>query len=60
MGPNAKKRSRKHYVKYRLRVLHELSIAPPTQSQINDMLDESKMSEIAVDAIFLQCIKDSK
>ena len=60
MGPNAKKRSRKHYVQYRLRVLRELSIAPPTQSQINDMLDESKMSEVAVDAIFLQCIKDSK
>lgn len=56
MGPNAKKRSRKHYVQYRLRVLKELHIAPPPQNVIDDMLDESKMSEIAVDSIFLQCI----
>ena len=29
MGPNSKKMSRKQYVKYRLRVLRELYIAPP-------------------------------
>lgn len=57
MGPNSKKRSRKHYVQYRLRVLKELHVAPPSQDIINQMLDESKMSEIAVDSIFLQCIK---
>ena len=57
MGPNSKKRSRKHYVQYRLRVLKELRVAPPSQDIINQMLDESQMSEIAIDSIFLQCIK---
>lgn len=55
MGPNTKQRSRKDYVKYRLRVLRELHIAPPSQEQIDRMLDES-MSEIQVDAIFLGCM----
>ena len=34
MGPNSKKMSRKQYVKYRLRVLRELYIAPPPPEKI--------------------------
>lgn len=57
MGPNAKKRSRKQYVTYRLRVLKELEIAPPPKEKIDLMLDEENMSEVQVDAIFLDCIQ---
>ena len=60
MGPNSKKMSRKQYVKYRLRVLQELHIAPPPQEKLNDMLDESKMSEVAVDAVFRSCIEKAR
>lgn len=60
MGPNAKKRSRKQYVKYRLRVLQELNIAPPSQVVIDKLMDENETSEVQVDAVFLQCIKNSK
>lgn len=60
MGPNAKKRSRKNYIKYRLRVLDELHISPPPQDVIDRLYDESKVSEIQVDAIFLQCVKDAR
>lgn len=56
MGPNAKKRSRKQYVNYRLRVLRELCIAPPSQAVIDRLLDEKETTEIQVDAVFLQCI----
>lgn len=59
MGPNAKSRPRKHYVQHRLRILKELCIAPPPQSVIEQMLDDKHMSEIAVDAIFLQYIKNN-
>ena len=60
MGPNAKKRSRKQYVKYRLRVLQELNIAPPSLVVIDKLMDENETSEVQVDAVFLQCIKNSK
>lgn len=56
MGPGTKKCSRKDYVKYRLRVLKELHIAPPSQEKIDAMMDEKSMSEIQVDAIFLGCM----
>lgn len=56
MGPNQKKRTRKQYIKYRLRVLDELCIAPPTTQQLEHMMDEST-SEIEVDSIFLSCIQ---
>ena len=60
VGPNSKKMTRKQYVNYRLRVLRELYIAPPPKEKIEEMLDEKKMSEIAVDAVFLQCIKNAR
>lgn len=60
MGPNAKKRSRKQYVKYRLKVLRELCIKPPSQAVIDKLLDESQTTEIQVDAVFLQCIQNAK
>lgn len=60
MGPNAKKRSRKQYVSYRLRILRDLCIAPPPQAMIDQMLDESKMSDAQVDAVFLGCIQRSR
>lgn len=60
MGPNAKKRSRKQYIKYRLSVLEELHINPPADDVIQRMYDEDKMSEIEVDSIFLGCIKKSR
>lgn len=60
MGPNAKKRSRKQYVAYRLRVLKELCIAPPPKEVIERMLDEKQTTDVSVDAVFLQCIKDAK
>lgn len=60
MGPNAKKRSRKQYVKYRLQVLRELHIAPPSQAVIDKLMDENETSEIQVDAVFLQCINNCK
>lgn len=60
MGPNSKQMTRKQYVNYRLRVLRELRIAPPPKEKIDEMLDESKMSEIAVDAVFLSCIKNAR
>lgn len=59
MGPNAKKRSRKQYVKYRLRVLTELRIAWPPQDVIDRMNDESKTTEIMVDNIFTDIIRKS-
>lgn len=60
MGPNAKKRSREQYVKYRLKVLKELCIAPPSQTVIDRLMDETQTSEIQVDAVFLQCINNCK
>lgn len=60
MGPNAKKRSRAQYVKYRLKVLKELGIAPPSQAVIDKLNDESETTETQVDAVFLQCIKNAK
>lgn len=60
MGPNNKQRSRAQYVKNRLTILRELQIAPPPKEVIEQMKDESKMSEVAVDAIFLGCIKNSR
>lgn len=59
MGPNNKQRSRKQYVKYRLSVLRDLHVLPPPKEIIERMLDEEQMSEISVDAIFLQCIHDA-
>ena len=56
MGPNPKKRPRRQYVKYRLRVLKELHIDPPPDDVVAKMLDESQMSEIQVDNIFLTYI----
>ena len=60
MGPNNKQRSRAQYVKNRLSILRELQIAPPPQDVIEQMKDESKMTETAVDAIFLGCIKNAR
>lgn len=60
MGPNAKKRSRKAYIKYRLSVLDELHINPPPKEVIDQMYDESKMSDTQIDSIFLGCIKRSR
>lgn len=59
MGPNAKQRSRKQYVKYRLRVLTELRIAWPPKEVIDRMLDEEKTTEITVDNIFTDIIRKS-
>jgi hypothetical protein len=53
MGPNNKNRSRKQYVKYRLQILRDCEIEPPSQEVINKMLDDKTMSEIEVDNIFL-------
>ena len=53
MGPNNKNRSRKQYVKYRLQILRDCEIVPPSQEVINKMLDDKTMSEIEVDNIFL-------
>lgn len=60
MGPNAKKRSRKQYVNYRLKVLKELCIAPPSPAVIEKLMDEKQTSEVQVDAVFLQCIYNSE
>lgn len=60
MGPNAKKRSRKNYIKYRLSVLEDLHINPPSDEVIQAMYDEDKMSEVEVDSIFLGCIKKAR
>lgn len=60
MGPNAKKRPRKQYVEYRLKVLRELHIAPPSQAVIDKLMDENETSEFQVDAVFLQCINNCK
>lgn len=60
MGPNTKQRSRAQYVKYRLKVLRELHIAPPPQEKIDEMLDESRMTEIQVDSVFLGCLNKSR
>lgn len=60
MGPNNKERSRKEYVKYRVRVLKELEIAPPSAEVIAKMMDEKLMSEVQVDAIFLDCIQKAE
>lgn len=59
-GPNQKKVSRAQYVKTRLRILRELRIAPPPKEKIEEMLDESKMSEIAIDAVFRDCIMKAR
>lgn len=59
MGPNTKKISRAQYVNRRLRILEELFIAPPPPEKIAAMMDESRMSETAVDAVFLACIQRS-
>lgn len=60
MGPNNKKRTREQYVKYRLHCLKDLQIAPPPEEVLKKMLDEEQMSEIAVDAIFLSCIRNAE
>lgn len=57
MGPNTKKVSRKQYVQKRLRILRECRIPWPPKEKIEEMYDETKMSEIAVDAVFLECIR---
>lgn len=59
MGPNAKQRSRKQYVNYRLRVLRELRIPWPSQEVIDRMKDETAMTEIAVDNVFTDVIRKS-
>ena len=59
MGPNNKERSRKEYVKYRLKVLKELEIPYPPADVIEKMMDERKMSEIQVDSVFLGCIQNA-
>lgn len=56
MGPAQKRRSRKQYVNYRLRILKELHIDVPSDEVIREMLDESLMSEVEVDNVFLGCI----
>lgn len=60
MGPNAKATTRKQYVNYRLRVLKELRIAPPPPEKIQEMMDEGRMSETAVDQVFLGCIRRAR
>lgn len=60
MGPNSKKRSRKQYVTYRLKVLDELGIAQPSQAVIDKLYDEKQTTDAQVDAVFLQCIKNAK
>lgn len=60
MGPNAKKRSREQYVKYRLKVLRELCVEPPSQAVIEKLLNENETTEVQVDAVFLQCIMRSE
>jgi hypothetical protein len=60
MGPNSKKRSRSQYVKYRLKVLKELCIAPPSDAVIERLNDESQTTETQVDAVFLQCILNAR
>ena len=60
MGPNSKAMTRKQYVNKRLRILDELCIPRPPKEVIEQMLDEDKMSEMAVDAKFLQIIKDAR
>lgn len=57
MGLTVKKDSRRQYVIYRLNVLRDLRIAPPSKARIKEMMDETKMSEIAVDAVFRECIE---
>lgn len=58
-GPNSKKRSRAQYVKYRLNILHECCIRPPSKEEIERMMDENEMTEIQIDAIFKRCIHES-
>lgn len=60
MGPSTKTMTRKQYVNYRLRVLRELYIAPPPKETIAEMMDESKMTEAAVDAVFYGCIQKAR
>ena len=60
MGPNNKERSRKEYVKYRLRVLKDLEIPPPPPEMVKRMMDEKQMSELQVDAVFLDCIQNAE
>ena len=60
MGPNNKHRSRKQYVKYRLKILKDCDLELPSQDIINKMLDEKNMSEIEVDNIFLGVVLKSK
>lgn len=60
MGPNSKKMTRRQYVNYRLKILRELRIAPPSPEKIAEMLDENKMTESAVDAVFLGRIKNAR
>ena len=60
MGPNNKGRSRKQYVKYRLQILKDCEIEPPSKELIIKMLDEKNMSEVEVDNIFLGAVLKSK
>lgn len=60
MGPNSKKMTRKQYVNKRLRILDELCIPRPPKELIELMMDESKLTEVAVDAKFLKIIKDAR
>ena len=59
-GPNNKRKTRVQYVAYRLRVLRELGIAPPSPEKMELMKDEAKCSDARVDAIFLDCILKSE
>lgn len=59
MGPNKKSRPRKQYVNYRLRVLRELCVMPPTKEQIAWAMDPSRSTEIEVDNMFLTIMKKS-
>lgn len=60
LGPNSKKMTRKQYVNYRLRVLRELYIPPPSAERIQEMLDEERMTEADVDRVFFSCIQKAR
>lgn len=60
MGPNNKKRSRKSYIKYRLKILRECCIPLPPDDVISRMMDETAVSDIQVDAIFLDYLRNGQ
>lgn len=49
--------SRPRYVKYRLMILRDMRIRPPTQDKIDKMLDPKAMTDAEVDAVFRGCIE---